>query len=44
MIEGILGLPTTEWNFDLGASYPASPTLQLPDPLSMTMQGLSMIY
>jgi hypothetical protein len=44
MIDGILGLPTTVLNFDLGASYPAKPTLQLPDPLSITMHGLSMIF
>jgi hypothetical protein len=41
MIEGIFGLPTTELNLDLGASSPARPTLQLPDPLSIMTQGLS---
>lgn len=38
IIEGILGLPTTVLNLDLGPSYPVIPTLQLPDPLSITMQ------
>ncbi len=39
MMDGIFGFPTTVLNFDRGASYPARPTLQLPDPLSMTTQG-----
>ncbi len=38
IIDGILGLPTTVANLVLGASYPESPALQKPEPLSMTTE------
>jgi hypothetical protein len=36
MIPGTFGLPTTDEKTALGASSPAKPALQTPDPLSIT--------
>ena len=35
-MPGTLGRPTTVEKTDLGASSPAKPALQVPDPLSIT--------
>ena len=35
----ILGLPTMQGKQVLGASYPATPALHIPEPLSMTTAG-----
>ena len=35
-MESNFNLPTIEGNTDLGASSPAKPALQTPDPLSIT--------
>ena len=38
------GRPTIEGNDDLGASYPLTPALHIPEPLSITTgPGLSLI-
>lgn len=44
IIEGIFGFPTIVLNLDRGASSPERPTLQLPEPLSITTQVLSIFF
>ena len=36
MLTPFLGLPTTEGNTAVGASFPLNPALIIPDPLSIT--------